>query len=167
MKKKIMIGLMAGMLAVFLSTGWCAGNYSQVGFDLMKNETIGSLRIGASDVDVLKIMGSAQTKSKATVWGADGLEHQKWNYPAKGIELGMVRDGVLQNVDRITIKSPCGWKTKRAIGIGATEQEVRNAYKDEINPNAKGLVAGTIYGGIIFSLNDGLVSSIFIGAAAE
>ncbi len=71
----------------------------------------------------------------------------------------------------IRILSSCDLKTSRDIGIGSTEEDVRKAYEYEINPedddDPEHITAGTVYGGVIFHLKDGIVTSIFIGAAAE
>ena len=71
----------------------------------------------------------------------------------------------------IIIKKPCDYKTQRGIQIGSSDTEVQNAYKNEINPQDSKphatIVAGTVYGGIIFDLTNGFVTSIFIGAATE
>jgi hypothetical protein len=146
-------------------------NYSKSGYELMKETTIGFLTIALSDSEVLNGLGEPEGKSAEQVWGADGRPHQKWLYPAKGIELGMIRKDGKQVVERMSIKSPCEYKTNRGIGIGSTANEVQTAYKAEINSqDSKAdsrLVAGTIYGGIIFGMKDGIVSAIFIGAAAE
>lgn len=145
-------------------------NYLQIGFALMK-ESIGLLSIGISDSDALKILGAPEQKSNARIWGADGMEHQRWYYQTKGIELDMIRKESAQTVNMIIIKSPCDYKTQRGIQIGSSEAEVQRAYKNEINPqdskSNSTIVAGTIYGGIIFGLRDSIVTSIFIGAAAE
>ena len=134
-------------------------------------ENLGLLSIGISDSDALKILGQPEQKSTARIWGADGMEHQSWYYHAKGIELDMIRKESNQAVNMISIKSPCDYKTQRGIRIGSSSIEVHRAYKNEINPrdskSNSSIVAGTIYGGIIFGLKDSIVTSIFIGAAAE
>lgn len=141
--------------------------YLQAGFTLMKTESIGPLRIDDTDTTVLKVLGEPEEKSGPTVWAADGNEHQSWQYPQRGLKIGMVRKNNGQVVDRIAVQSPCDWKTTRGIGIGSAEAEVRTTYRSEINPNSKDLVAGSVYGGIIFRLSEGQVSYLFIGAAAE
>jgi hypothetical protein len=178
MKKKLAVMLLLGTLMLAVVSVWAAEkaapdkDYLQIGFGLMKNETIGNLAVGISESELLTLLGEAEQKSTAKVWAADGNEHQSWFYPSKGIDIDMVerRDG-MPVVGRVTIVSPCTLKTKRGIGIGSTAQEVQIAYKDEINPESirenSSLVAGTVYGGIIFSLKDGVVSRIFSGAAAE
>ena len=83
----------------------------------------------------------------------------------------MIQKENMQEVNMISIKSPCDYKTQRGIQIGSSSAEVQRAYKNEINPQDSKLpatiVAGTVYGGIIFGLTNGFVTSIFIGAATE
>lgn len=150
--------------------------YLTFGFDLMRNETLGLLKIGVSADEVVKGVGKPAKKSLAKIWPADGWEHQDWYYPEKGIELNMVRRDGIQVVSMIDVKSPCKFKTKRGIGIGSAAIDVETAYNNEINPqyreifgvkNLDKLIAGTVYGGVMFSLQDDVVSEIFIGAAAE
>ena len=180
---KIGIGLLAMILVAFspatlsgialaqqLSSQDSKINYTKIGYALMK-ENMGFLSIGIPDSVVVKNLGDPEKKSTARIWGADGMEHQSWHYQSQGIELDMILKGSTQIVDRISIKSPCDYKTQRGIQIGSKEIEVQTAYKAEINPHDSKpdstLVAGTIYGGIIFGLREGIVTSIFIGAAAE
>ncbi len=130
------------------------------------------LKLQAKDTEVIKNLGECTNKSKATVWGADGLLHQTWKYDAKGIELDMVKSNGQQIVGSITITTPCDYKTSKNIGIGSSKQEVTNAYKNEINNEDSALapsriVIGSIYGGTIFKFENDKVSSIFVGAAAE
>ena len=168
MNRKI-AGLLLCLMIVGAS-GYCADvDYLKLGFDIMKNEEVGFLKIGLAAAEVLAGLGEPTDKSPIRTWGADGLEHQKWRYPAKGIEFDMVnRDGAFR-VNMIQIKSPCEYKTKQGIGIGSSAKEVQAAYTNKLNPaySDTKLVAGTIYGGIIFGMDSGSVSSIFIGAAAE
>ncbi len=189
MKKKLFCGLKTGagllaMLLVTLSPYALSGigfaqqisdkdakpNYMEIGYALMK-EKIGFLSIGVSDDIVLKKLGEPEKKSAARIWGADGMEHQSWYYQTKGIELDMIQKGSKQVADRISIKTPCDYKTQRGIQIGSRDIEVQLAYKNEINPHGSNsestIVAGTIYGGVIFGIKDGIVKSIFVGAAAE
>lgn len=145
-------------------------DYLKIGFLLMK-EALGPISIGATDSSILKTLGEPDQKSAAKIWGADGMEHQRWVYHAKGIELDMIRKEITQTVNMIKIIGPCDYKTQRGIQIGSSDAAVQSAYKDEINPNDSkpnsSIIAGTLYGGIIFDIKDNIVTSIFIGAAAE
>ena len=44
----------------------------------MKNEAVGFLKIGLAASEVLAGLGEPTDKSPSRIWGADGLEHQKW-----------------------------------------------------------------------------------------
>lgn len=175
---KKLAGIIFFGIIIMTASGFCSetaiGNtastdYLKIGFDAMRNEAIGFLKIGLSDSEVLAGLAEPNDKSPMQVWGADGLEHQKWFYPTKGIELDMKRrDGTLV-INMIRINGPCDYKTKQGIGIGSSAKEVYSAYNNKLNPGFSDskLVVGTAYGGIIFGMADGVVSSIFIGAAAE
>jgi hypothetical protein len=145
-------------------------DYLKIGFALMK-ESLGPISVGATDSSILKTLSEPDQKSAAKIWAADGLEHQRWVYHAKGIELDMVRKEITQTVNMIKIKDPCDYKTQRGIQIGSSDAAVQSAYKDEIYPSDgkpnSSIIAGSLYGGIIFDIKDNIVTAIFIGAAAE
>jgi hypothetical protein len=148
-------------------------DYYKIGRDLVAKESLLVLNNSLSGDDVIKIWGEPESKSEAIEWGADGLEHQEWFYKSKGIELGLIRnDENEQIVFSISLQSPCTLKTSRGIGIGSTKEEVWKAYEHEINPeennmDSSDVVVGSVYGGIILNFENDLVTSIFIGAAAE
>lgn len=175
MRKKLCGLLFVGLFAALLTGAWpsaCAAatDYLQLGFQLMKGETLGPLGLGTADTEIARLLGETEEKSPPAVWGADGLEHQQWRYPDRGVALGLVRKEDGLKVDRIKITAPCEFRTKRGIGVGSQANDVRAAYGDEIDPRTAGaerLVAGSVYGGIVFTLQDGVVASIFIGAGAE
>ena len=70
----------------------------------------------------------------------------------------------------VTVFPPFEGKTSRGVGIGSTEEEVRAAYKNLIDPGSRPgemIIAGSVYGGVFFTIEDGKVTTIFIGAGAE
>ena len=142
-------------------------------FKLMESEGFGELKLDLTATQVLEILESPETKGKTMLWGADGLFHQDWYYPQQGITLNMASEtpGARQTVFNITLTSPSTLKTQRGIGIGDSYTEVMQAYKDEEAPEMsipyESFIAGSIYGGLIFSFEDGIVNQIFLGAAAE
>lgn len=148
-------------------------DYGAIGFELIRTEALGSMHDGLAGAEVVQALGEPEEKSEATEWGADGAVHQTWNYPSKGIELDMIENEQKeQAINMITIKAPCTYRTKRGIGIGSKWEEVMAAYRNEIDlanqeSPKESIVAGTIYGGVIFSLENDQVVSIFIGAGAE
>lgn len=145
--------------------------FTQMGLDLMKNESFGNIKLSLGLTDIREYIGEPEDKSSLDMWGSDGNYHQDWNYNKMGLVLniiGQVDSGKVINT--MTISGLSGLKTKRLIGIGSTMEDVQAAYKESINPsssNADMMVAGTIYGGIIFNMENKKVKSIIIGASAE
>ncbi|MGL5080528.1 MAG: hypothetical protein ACRC8A_03490 [Microcoleaceae cyanobacterium] len=149
-------------------------------FELMNSEAIGQLAINLPAEEVLTLLGQPNHKNEPTFWGADGLYHQSWHYPQQGITLDMVAETKTgsQAVASVRITSPSQFKTQRGIGIGDSYAKVQNAYgadqsrdtsaqpeQPESSPDY--FVAGSIYGGLIFLLQNDQVTEIFLGAAAE
>ena len=80
------------------------------------------------------------------------------------------KKGGPKTIDSITIASPSKLQTQRGIGIASTEAEVAKAYGQFRNAESstpERFVAGSDFGGVIFSFEQGKVSGIFIGAASE
>ena len=143
---------------------------------IVTNETdlggVGELLLGLGQTKITGLLGQPDSKSKSEEWGADGLIHQDWFYKSKGIELNMAGEksqGEL-TVFSITITSPCGFRTKKNMGIGSTYKEVMAAYENVIDKSftdKNSITAGSVYGGILFSFKNDKAEKIFIGAAAE
>jgi|AntRauTorckE5430_2_1112549.scaffolds.fasta_scaffold12460_3 hypothetical protein len=146
-------------------------DFSEIGFKLMETETVGDLKMGLTTAEVEKITGKPEIVTPFEEWGADGFEHQARVYQNESIELDFIKleDGSIVS-NMITISEGCSYKTSRNIGIGSTYDDVLQAYKNEISTpeNPTTLIAGSIYGGIIFQFSDEKkVNNIFIGEAAE
>ncbi|MDP4182480.1 MAG: copper amine oxidase N-terminal domain-containing protein, partial [Bacillota bacterium] len=147
-------------------------DFMELGFRIVHEESIGSLALETEDKECVKIMGVADEKSEAVVTEADGLQHQTWYYKSKGTTLDMVRsDENKQIINSISVTKPCNFKTKRNIGIGSSRNDVLNAYGEFVNnedsKNADSITLGSVYGGMILTLDKDVVTGIFIGAAAE
>ena len=147
-------------------------SFSADEFALLREERIGDLRISLSEGEVQKTIHCTLKRGPEQLWGADGAYHQEWEYVGCGITLGMVSEkkGASKSIESITLVSPSILSTKRGIRIGSTEQEVMKTYKPYWNREESGhgsFVAGSIYGGLIFHFENGKVSRIFLGAAAE
>ena len=133
---------------------------------------IGELNLGTTHTKVVELLGEPSSKSKAEEWGADGLMHQDWMYKNKGITLNMSsgKDITRQDVNSITITSPCDLKTNKNIGIGSSYTDVITAYEKDIDKAAStkdAVIVGSIYGGIFFDFLKDKVVKIFVGAGAE
>ena len=142
-------------------------------FALLREERIGSLGIDLPESEVAKMTDCELQRGPEELWGADGAYHQEWTDAACGLTVGMVSEekGGQKSVESISLISPGNLATKRGIRIGSSEQEVMAAYKPYWNKEESehfgSFVGGSIYGGLLFDFNNGKVSRIFLGAAAE
>lgn len=145
----------------------------RAGDKTVQDETFGKLRHEQKAEAVTALLGRPETKSKDKLWEATGEWVQEWRYTAQGLKLNMASDAKngAKTVATITATAPCLLATARGIRIGSSISEVTKAYKNvqdkEMSEPGKSFVAGSVYGGVIFSFKDGKVSQIFIGAAAE
>jgi len=144
---------------------------SDNGFELMRTESLGELKLELGTTKIEQLFGEPELKTKSEIWEVDGEYRQDWKYPTKGIELTLKGEfDSTRIVEMITIKKPCELKTKKLIGIGSEYEKVQSAYKDKIDKSASNtetLVVGSVYGGLIFNFENKKVKSIFIGASAE
>jgi len=144
---------------------------SEIGFELMKNESFGELKLELGTKKIKDLIGEPEEKTKSEIWEVDGEYHQDWKYRTKGIELNFKgKSDSTRTVEMITIIKPCELKTKKLIGIGSEYDKVQSAYLNNIDQsasNAETIVVGTVYGGLVFNFENNKVTSIFIGASAE
>ncbi|MCA2734281.1 MAG: hypothetical protein IM470_10425 [Microcystis sp. M158S2] len=142
-------------------------------FALMREESLGELKLDLSAQQVIQLLGNPTQKGQVEFWGGDALYHQYWYYSNQGITLSMASENEKgqQNIAFIKLVSPSILPTKRGIKIGSSIEEVSLAYakeKDqEMSIPDQTFIAGSIYGGLIFTFDQGRVSEIFLGAAAE
>lgn len=158
-----------GEIAAEDSVDLPAKNDDEIGFELLKSESIGDLKIGLSALKTKELIGEPAERSKAEKWEADGETHQNWLYTKEGITLEMIGEGD-QMINSISIIAPCNFKTKKQIGIGSSKEEVLKAYNITIDRSvgeSDNITVGTVYGGLMFNFENGKVNSIFIGSSAE
>lgn len=159
------------VLAMLLSMLACQGLHAEE--KPFEGDGLGKLTLGQKDEEVLLILGKPESKGISLFWEATAEWVQEWQYAAHGLSVKMATPTKAgrQAVLAITAFRACPLATKRGIKIGSTEAEVRRAYKDvestEESKAGETFVAGSIYGGVIFTFKKGKVSEIFIGAAAE
>lgn len=140
--------------------------------DISATEHLGPLRLNLPETDAKKAIACPMTAGKERRWEADGAYHQEWHF-ACGVDLGMVseRKGGKKTVQTIKVSGESALKTSRGIGLGASEQDVSKAYAKEWSKDESKMpdlfVAGSLYGGVMFTFKEHRVSEIFIGAAAE
>ncbi len=148
-------------------------NQSVITSDVIDKEVIdGWLKKSITQQIVIDKIGNPDKKGEDLYLGATGTYAQTWEYISIGISLEMESEsqGGDKTVRSITITQPCKLTTSQGISIGSDAKTVKEKYQkfiDKSNTDENGIVVGSIYGGIIFTLKDGAVSEIFIGAAAE
>ena len=139
----------------------------------LEGEALGKIKLGQKAADVTALIGKPESMGKETEWDAIGEWVQEWRFKSQGLALNMSSKskGGAKTVLTITATAPSKLATARGIHIGSTIAEVTTAYgrvqDKEESEAGKTFVAGSIYGGVIFTFTDGKVSRIFIGAAAE
>ena len=143
--------------------------------DLLAKENLGGIKIGLSEKQLLSVLGKATVKKSAqtTLEEATGDYVQTWACADLGLTLRMssgAKKTGAKSVASLTAVAPCKLRTARDIGIGSSREDVVKAYgavEDKEASKQETFVAGSVYGGIIFSFKNGKVSQIFLGAAAE
>jgi hypothetical protein len=147
-------------------------DYPALGEALLKSESIGSIKINMTETELTGLLGEPKDISMPDVWGADGLAHSDWSYEDQGLVINMAEDpeSGAYIVYSIKAMAPCTMKTSRGIAVGDTKDSVLAAYAEEYNTGESdeyGLVFGSVYGGMLVTIDDGRILEIFIGAAAE
>jgi hypothetical protein len=148
-------------------------NKNQTEVKLNEHEILGGwLKESIDQQLIMDSIGVPEKKGTDEYWGATGTYVQNWEYKSLGIILEMEseKQGALKKVKSITITSPCSLKTSQNIGLGSEIKMVKGKYSsliDKSNSNNETIVVGSLYGGTIITLKDGVVSKVFIGAISE
>jgi hypothetical protein len=141
--------------------------------DLLTADHIGGIKIGMSLDEVKKLLGEPSSRDQLQNWAADGRWYATYYFSRMGLALNMGSDdsaAVNPTVSSITATPGCAFRTGRGVGVGSSFAEVRNAYEafiDNEQSSDSVLLAGSLYGGLIFEFEKGKVKKMFLGAAAE
>lgn len=142
-------------------------------FSLIRNESIGDIKVDMAIPEFISLVPCTVEKGEPVLWEGIGEIIQDWTYDECGvkIQLSTIDANVPQVVSSITVTAPSEFKTAKNIGIGSTEEAVFEAYEDQGDPTISELgesfVAGSIYGGLVFTFNEGKVTKMFLGGGAE
>ncbi|MDF1825000.1 MAG: hypothetical protein P1U68_10180 [Verrucomicrobiales bacterium] len=149
---------------------------------IMKDGSIGGIKLDAGSEEILRLARENEfgvlEKGDDEIWEAFGQAVQTWSFPQAGISFDMISDeiGGPKSVFSITATAPCELTTGMGIQTGDSKTEVIDAYRayESTNESADGYfgdgdvhLVGSIYGGMIFTFENGQLSEIFLGAAAE
>jgi len=138
---------------------------------LLDWETVGPLKLGMSGEKVTKLLGAPKKKSAAVEEGATGQFVSDWEWP-QGIVLGMASDTQRTGpfvVRSIEVFAPSTFGTSRGVVIGTPLAALPRFYMrniDEGRDDPNEYLVGSVYGGMLFTLKDDKVVSIFLGAMA-
>ena len=165
-------------------------------FALMLSERIGPLHIGMPEELLRRVLGPPNKAGELDYCAATGYYSKSFEYPGVFVEVhseqsatdkehslyctGSMdewRDSLADRsfsfcVGYVAVTAPCKYKTTKGIGIGSPVDVVRRkygAYEDTVNAgrSAVCLVAGSLYGGVLFEFVGGRCSEIKLGAFAE
>ena len=170
----LMISLML-LTAAFPAIGETASPLPPMTWDTYDPalEALGPLTLGMPEQEIKAQLNEPETAGTPELWGADGLLHWTLAYPAQGLSLDLAGTSAGEGtLYAIHAAAPCTLTTARGLAIGAPRETVLTLYAGLINPEwdeeASGsILIGTIFGGIMIGIENGLVSSLFIGAMAE
>lgn len=142
-------------------------------FSLIRSESFNGLKLDMTIQEFEPLVLCRVEKDEPVLWAGIGEIIQEWNYQDCGVKLQLstVDPDTPQIISSIMIRPPSDLETSRGIHIGSTEQEAMEAYADHLDADysvsGDTLVAGSIYGGLVFTFKDNLVESMFLGAGAE
>lgn len=180
--------VLALLAALALSSAACAGTSGHVAppatlppcaaddegcrAERLGDDAMGWLRMGLSPAELEARLGPPEEVGPTFEEGATGLwVHERvWNAAGVVVQLAATTEGGPQGVNSFTVSAPFDGRSARGIGVGSAEAEVLAAYGDVLDPHSvpgERVIAGSLYGGMIFYLEDGVVTAVFAGAAAE
>jgi hypothetical protein len=146
-----------------------AADHEEQAYDF-SGEALGALTFKLDGKGVEKVLGKATTKTKVVEQAADGTFVTTWSWPKQGVEVGLsatARKGPF-TVSSLSIAAPSTLKTAKGVGLGATADQIQQAYgAKDTHVQDDVVLVGSAYGGLFFTMKDGKVASIFIGVGAE
>jgi len=176
------------LAAVALSLAACAGTSHHVALpaapppcaadddgcraERLGDAAMGWLRMGLSAAELEARLGPPDEVGSTHEEGATGLwVHERvWSAAGVVVQLAATTEDGPPGVNTFTVSAPFAGRSARGIGVGSTEAEVLAAYADVLDPHSvpgEQVIAGSLFGGMIFYLEDGVISAVFVGAAAE
>ena len=123
--------------------------------------------------EVTQKLGEPGSKTERFLEEATGHFVEDWVWQGPGVSLTLGAPDMKAPVDQIlsvTVRAPFDQKTAEGIGIGSSEEDVIKAYghvRDPLSRPGELFIAGSVYGGAFFTIEQGKVVGIFLGAGAE
>lgn len=138
-------------------------------FKLLESETFGGIGNAAPGADVIKVLGPPKKKSKPVVEGATGNYVSTWDWPSASAIMTSETDHGPWIERNLSIGKSSKLETSRHIKIGSSRAEVEAAYPrsdDDQKDDPNRYLAGSMYGGVMFTFEKDKVVAISMGPFA-
>lgn len=137
---------------------------------ILDTESLGLLKVGSEEAEIVRVLGTPKKKSKAQEEGATGDFVSDWTWDSAVVSMAGESAKGPWKARMITIKKGSPLTTVAHVRIGSTRAEVEKAYKRSEEDDGKKpdqYLVGSLYGGILFSFDkDNKVSVISMGPFA-
>jgi hypothetical protein len=137
----------------------------------MRDERLGPLRIGMAAEAVRSALGPPASSDGPAPDQVQGGFTWTWRYPERGVELSLWAETRSEppSVGAIKLREGSSLRTRFGIGVGSSGAEVERAYRACWAPESteEQRVAGSVYGGVVFTMKGNQVAELFVGASAE
>lgn len=148
----------------------CAADDEMCLEERIGEERFGDLAIGLAMDDAIAAMGEPSAPmTEPQMMEATGTYYAELVW-ANGVMVALdaTSDAGPFQVSGIGLSAGATLTTARGIGIGSTRAEVESAYADVIGRNDPlQITAGSPYFGVVFGLENDVVTSVFYGTLAE
>jgi hypothetical protein len=137
----------------------------------LREETLGGVRAGIAETELVKLLGAPTSKSAPVEEGATGELVSTWSWP-NGVEASMTATSATGAATlRMLIASGSSTlQTSKGIRVGSSRQEVDAAYGAAANPahsTEDFVLVGEMFDGLRIRLVGGKVTSISLGSDGE
>ena len=131
-------------------------------------QAIGPLHIGMTDKQAIAVLGAPQLRSVAVLMGALGDYESVWAFGSATLQMSGAKPKGPFRVASISVAGRSGFKTPEGIGIGATREEIVAVYGKYLghSDDPAQVLVGSVYFGLLFTLEQERVVAIFLGAMA-
>ncbi len=145
-----------------------SGTPAPVDDKLLAIEHVGPLRLGMSDAAVASAIGAPTHKSPVIEEAATGSFVSNWSWDGIALHMAAETKTGPFEVAAISVSKP-PHATARGIKVGSTLAELQATYprtteQGDHDPNL--FLVGSVYGGLLFKLEQDAVTEIFLGAMA-
>ena len=136
---------------------------------ILETEAIGGLKLRMDEAAVTAVLGPPTKKTKPFEEGATGEWVSDWTWPGVRLKMGAEKKAGPFVISAIEISAPSTLATSAGIKIGSTRADIAKVYPrsdEEVQKPKTEYLVGSVYGGMLFTLDHDKVKNIFLGAMA-